>query len=245
VIWEASDSAIVDKDSGEVLLVGVGEVVITATKAGGVGYEDTSATWSFTPSPKEVTATVTVAAKDYDGTAAATLTAAVTEGLVGSDRLSVTGLSGAFDNPDAGENKTVSIDHQAARVEGTRAACYTVRYPDSATGTIRQRDISGAQVGAFASMAYTGRAQTPVAEVTLDGGLRVTGRWSAVTNVDDSSTFTATGNFTGTLTGKPNMSRQSITVQADDQWVKAPGQVAAGRLSVVEGSLLPGTRTPD
>ena len=60
-------------------------------------------------------------------------------------------------------------------------------------------DITGiAIIGAFGDMTYTGNAQTPVATVTAKN-LHVTGSWSAVTNVSDKTTFTATGNFTGTV----------------------------------------------
>ena len=60
-------------------------------------------------------------------------------------------------------------------------------------------DITGiAIVGAFGDMTYTGNAQTPVATVTAKN-LHVTGAWSEVTNVSDKTTFTATGNFTGTV----------------------------------------------
>ena len=60
-------------------------------------------------------------------------------------------------------------------------------------------DITGiAIVGAFGDMTYTGNAQTPVATVTAKN-LYVTGAWSEVTNVSDKTTFTATGNFTGTV----------------------------------------------
>ena len=64
---------------------------------------------------------------------------------------------------------------------------------------ITPMDITGkASAENFASMTYNGHAQTPQAKVTA-GGLTVTGSWSAVTNVADTTTFTATGNFTGAI----------------------------------------------
>ena len=54
-------------------------------------------------------------------------------------------------------------------------------------------------------MTYTGKAQTPVAEVTLEGYGVVTGTWSEVTNVRDMSIFTATGNYCGTLQAEVGM----------------------------------------
>lgn len=56
-------------------------------------------------------------------------------------------------------------------------------------------------MGSFDALTYTGSPQTPVATVTLDGNT-VTGTWSAITNVGETSTFTANGNYTGTISGQ-------------------------------------------
>ena len=87
------------------------------------------------------------------------------------------------------------------------------------TGTIsnvacnmQAKDIAGATVGSFATMTYTGKAQTPAAEVTLEGYGVVTGTWSQVTNVADKATFTANGNYTGTLRASTGMVPMTITV---------------------------------
>ena len=66
------------------------------------------------------------------------------------------------------------------------------------TYTIARKSVEGANVGSFNALTYTGSAQTPVASVTIDG-LTATGTWSNVTNVEDVTTFTASGNFTGTI----------------------------------------------
>ena len=68
----------------------------------------------------------------------------------------------------------------------------------SETVKITKKDIADAEVGSFASMTYTGSEQTPSATVTVDG-LTVTGSWSKVTDVADTATFTADGNFEGTI----------------------------------------------
>ncbi len=76
--------------------------------------------------------------------------------------------------------------------------------------TITALDIAGAVVGEFAEMTYSGATQTPVAVVTIEGVGEVTGSWSEVTNVDDKSTFTANGNFTGTLEAEVGMKAKDI-----------------------------------
>ena len=77
---------------------------------------------------------------------------------------------------------------------------------------MQAKDIAGATVGSFATMTYTGKAQTPAAEVTLEGYGVVTGTWSQVTNVADKATFTANGNYTGTLRASTGMVPMTITV---------------------------------
>ena len=86
----------------------------------------------------------------------------------------------------------------------------------SADFTIKELNITNhadVQVGAFAEMTYDGSQQTPEAEVKVSG-LTVTGEWSAVANVRDETTFTADGNFTGTLTKNPGMKKANPTVTA-------------------------------
>ena len=107
-------------------------------------------------------------------------------------------LNGAIEGM---ENPTVVYSSGSAPVNvGTYTA--TIQLGDATASveyTIKAKDIAGATVGAFAPMTYTGKAQTPVATVTLDGWGAVTGAWAAVTNVTDKTTFTASGNYTGTI----------------------------------------------
>lgn len=99
------------------------------------------------------------------------------------------------------ENPTVVYSSGSAPINvGTYTA--TIQLGDATASveyTIKAKDIAGAMVGAFAPMTYTGKAQTPVATVTLDGMGEVTGTWAAVTNVADKTTFTASGNYTGAI----------------------------------------------
>ena len=107
-------------------------------------------------------------------------------------------LNGAIEGM---ENPTVVYSSGSAPVNvGTYTA--TIQLGDATASveyTIKAKNIAGATVGAFAPMTYTGKAQTPVATVTLDGMGEVTGTWAAVTNVADKTTFTASGNYTGTI----------------------------------------------
>ena len=107
-------------------------------------------------------------------------------------------LNGAIEGM---ENPTVVYSSGSAPINvGTYTA--TIQLGDATASveyTIKAKDIAGATVGAFAPMTYTGKAQTPAATVTLDGWGAVTGAWAAVTGVTDKTTFTASGNYTGTI----------------------------------------------
>ena len=109
-------------------------------------------------------------------------------------------LTGAVEGMDA---PAIVYSSGSAPVNvGTYTASITM---GDATATaefaIKAKDIAGATVGKFAAMTYTGKAQIPAATVTVEGLGEVTGAWSAVTNVVDKTTFTANGNYTGTISG--------------------------------------------
>lgn len=119
-------------------------------------------------------------------------------------------LNGAIEGM---ENPTVVYSSGSAPVNvGTYTA--TIQLGDATASveyTIKAKDIAGAKVGAFAPMTYTGKAQTPVAAVTLEGYGEITGTWSEVVNVDDVATFTANGNYTGTVSAPTGMTPAELT----------------------------------
>ena len=110
------------------------------------------------------------------------------------------------------ENPAVVYSCGAAPVNaGTYTASITLGGATAVVEfTIEAKNIAGAVVGEFAEMTYTGEAQTPAAVVTLEGIGEVTGTWSEVLNVGDKSTFTATGNFTGSLEAEVGMQAKNI-----------------------------------
>ena len=111
------------------------------------------------------------------------------------------------------ENGNYSAELPSIKDAGT----YDVWYRSQNTApkclhvTILPKDITGAEIGAFTPMTYTGASQTPSAEVTIDG-LTVTGSWSNVTNVADRSVFTADGSFTGTIESSTGMVKSTPDV---------------------------------
>ena len=132
------------------------------------------------------------------GEALGTITMVLPSDLTYSGKAKAVTLEGAIEGV---QNPTVVYSSDNAPINvGTYTASITL---GDATATIeyaiKAKDIADATIGSFATMTYTGKAQTPVAEVTLEGYGVVTGTWSEVINVTDETTFTANGNYTGTI----------------------------------------------
>lgn len=103
----------------------------------------------------------------------------------------------------------------------------------------RKPVTDGAVVGAFDSMTYSGEEQLPKASVMLDNE-PVTGNWSAVTNVSDKTTFTATGNFTGTISDKEtSMAKATLKASTEKPTTAILRRGEALKYaSIIEGDIL-------
>ncbi|OBV40089.1 YDG domain-containing protein [Janthinobacterium psychrotolerans] len=85
---------------------------------------------------------VAAANKVYDSTTKASVTGGTLSGLVGSETLVLSGLSGTFGDKNAGSGKTVTVSG-ATLADGTGLASnYTVSNPASVTANISQATIS-------------------------------------------------------------------------------------------------------
>ena len=145
------------------------------------------------------------------------------------------------------ETPEVVYSSEAAPVNaGTYTASITLgEVTATVEYTIAAKSIEGAVAGEFAEMTYTGEAQTPVAVVTLDG-VEVTGSWSEVTNVGDKSTFTANGNFTGSLEAEVGMKAKELeetdvvletkSVEYTGEAIEPAVTVTSGDATLVEGT---------
>ncbi len=169
VTWSVTGgtAAAVDAATGQVTVTGVGQVTITATNPGGQNYLPVSDSWTFTAQPKPVTAEVTVAGKPYDGGTAATVTAVdiAAGGLVGTDAVTIdpASITAAFDTPNVGTGKTVTLDTSKVRVTGADAEKYDIRYPETASADITQATTSiTAQPQKIDPLTYNREAQALV-----------------------------------------------------------------------------------
>ena len=100
----------------------------------------------FKITPKELTASVTAQSKTYDGTTDATVTGTVDTGITfyNVETLTISGLTGTFDDANAGTGKTVTIDASAVSVvagANTKTSNYNITYPTTAKGNITQKEI--------------------------------------------------------------------------------------------------------
>ena len=80
----------------------------TDPRTGLTNYEDAIAFWTLTASKKSVTATVTAEDKDYDGNNVAIVHAVVEQGVLPGDVIDIQGLTGTFDDKNAGQNAMAS-----------------------------------------------------------------------------------------------------------------------------------------
>ena len=164
-----------------------GEYTVTYTVAGNDNYNGDTKTVSVTINPKKIDKpSADNTSFVYDGNEQ-------TYNVAASDYYSVTGNK----RTDAGSQDVIVALNDKTNYAWNDGKTDDVTF----TFTIAKKDITGATVGAFTELTYTGGVQTPFATVTIDG-LTVTGTWSDVTNVADKTTFTANGNFTGTIADK-------------------------------------------
>ena len=181
VTWEITDGtnvAKVDQNSGQVTVTGHGSATVKATKSGASpvrtpdgNYEDAIALWTFTADKKPVTATVTAADKDYDGDNIATVHAVLEQGVLDRDEITITGLTGTFEDPNAGTDKKVNVDSTNPVVTGNNSENYDISYPAATTASIRKAEVKDVTPPtANANLEYTSLPLTLVTGGSATGG---------------------------------------------------------------------------
>ena len=171
VTWKITagrDVAEVDQNSGQVTITGHGSATVQATKSGAnpdpatgeANYEDAIAIWEFTAAKKPVTATVTAEDKFYDGDATATVHAVVEQGVLPGDVITITGLTGGFDNENAGVDKPVTVVTAGAAISGNNSQHYAVSYSsNTVNATIKKAIAKITTPPVAANLTYNGTAQ--------------------------------------------------------------------------------------
>ena len=108
------------------------------------GYQDVTGSVEVSIAKKNVTATVSVKDKEYDGTTNADVEASVDTGIK-NETLTVSDVTGTFASKDAAENIAVSINSSKMSVtagEGTNADNYSVSCEEKVSGKITAKSVT-------------------------------------------------------------------------------------------------------
>ena len=203
-----------------------GEYTVTYTVAGNDNYNGDTKTVNVTINPKKVDKpSADNTSFVYDGNEH-------TYNVAASDYYSVTGNK----RTDAGSQNVIVALNDKVNYTWTDGTTDNVTF----TFAIAKKDITGATVGNFELLTYTGQDLIPSTTVTIDG-LTVTGTWSAVRNVADKTTFTANGNFTGTIADKETGMLKANSSVATVPGANAPTYSEAAQELVTAGVANGGT----
>ncbi len=160
-------------------------------------------------------ATVTAANKVYDGTTAATLSFGASSGVISGDDVSITGLSGTFDDKNVGTGKTVTVS--GGSLSGADAGNYQISsVAGSTTADITKKDLGVATVTA-ANKVYDGNTE---AALSFTGG-------TGVVSGDDVSI----SNLFGSFDTKDVGTNKTVTVSGGALSGADAGNYALGNLS--------------
>jgi YDG domain len=210
VYVRVSGSTAAGSKSGSVALTSSGATTINVPLA------------SSTVQAKPLIGSFTAANKAYDANASATVTARSLDGVVGSDAVTLSGGTAAFDTAGAGTGKTVILS--GAVLSGIAASNYTLASVSTTTADITQAD----QTITFAALSPVSVGAAFTLSATASSGLAVTYVSS------DSNVATVSGN-TVTIVGPGTC---SITAsQVGDGNYKAATDVARSLVVNAPGSV--------
>ena len=127
-------------------------------------YLGGSAVAQFTIAKKAVTATVTAEDKTYDGTTGVVVSAVISnDDLISGDSITINGLTGTFDDKNAGTGKKVTVDSSKAEYAGTGVENYDITIGTEAMASINKRTAK--LDWSNTDLTYTGSEQSVTAEV--------------------------------------------------------------------------------
>ena len=181
------------------------------------GYTQRSNTVTFTVTPRQVNPSITgTAHKEYDGTTNVTdgQLSITLEGVVTGDDVTAVATSYAYDNANAGENKTITVS--GITLEGDSKDNYTLSITTATTtGTITKSQPTIAFVSGYnPSKDYDGQTiPNPVADnLTITGAAfgNVDFTWSATPK--DAGTYTLTAKIAETNNTKAASATLPVTI---------------------------------
>ena len=188
-----------------------GTYYVKAAVAENGNYAASFAVVGFTIKKKSIKATVNAANKTYDGNNFATVNATVDpDELVSGDSITITNLTGTFENQNAGTNKKVTVDSSGISISGTGAENYDVQIAPETTASISK--LAASLTWSKTDLTYTGTAQSVMATVTnavYGDNFNITYAGNTQTEAGDSYTAKVTdlGNENYTLDGATGVSQ--------------------------------------
>ncbi|MCD7746650.1 MAG: YDG domain-containing protein [Lachnospiraceae bacterium] len=214
--------------TGKTVTVDTTEAVVTGNDNGNYSISYTTDNVTADIMAKTVTATVNASDKVYDGTADATVTATLTtaEGLIDGDSITISNLTGTFEDANVGTSKVVTVNTESAAVTGNDKGNYSISYAtENVTASITVKSVMAAV--SAEDKVYDGTTDATVtATLTAAEGLAegdsitITGLTGAFAdaNVGTGKTVTVvtTGaTVTGNDKGNYNISYETEGVTAD------------------------------
>ena len=193
---------------------GTGSVTVTAERTV-PNYGTVSKDWTFTVEPKPVVAEVTIAPKAYDGTtnvdAAAITTAVNASDLVApGDAFTINGLTGTYDNANAGTGKTVTLDDTSA-VKTDGNGKYAVSYPATAKGDITPKPVTVTVTLSGNGLQTDDTVTPPVCFYNYDGKEKTP---NVTVEADDNNAVLTDGDYTVSYSNNQNVGDATVTVTA-------------------------------
>ncbi len=217
LIWsienaDASAKSTIDPDTGELTVKDTGSITVKAERTV-PNYGTVSDTWTFTVEPKPVTAVVTVAAKDYDGTTTIddgdiTATVSASDLVDPSDTFTISGLTGAYTNANAGKDKTVTLDASKASTTADTDK-YFVNYPATAKADITARPVEVSVTLSGNDLQTDNSGATPVYSYEYDGTEKTP---SVTVTADDDNATLAPSDYTFSYANNKNVGNATVTV---------------------------------
>ena len=185
-----------------------GNNTATVTVKGTSNYS-INTTRQFSIAQKALTASVTAEDKTYDGNTNATVSATVETGVTG-ETLSISGLTGTFDNAEVGTGKTVAVNSSAAVVTAganTKTSNYTITYPATTTANITLKQIISPDDPTDPNYNAI-KVNVPTEGYTYDG----TEKKPAVTVKDGTTTLTIDKDYTVSYQNNKDAGTATVTI---------------------------------
>ena len=186
--------------------VGTGKTVTVSTTLsngsnGGLAanYTVTAPTVTANITPKNLTVSgVTVSDKVYDATRSATLSGGTLTGLISGETLTLSSLSGTFDDKNVGTGKTVTVNGATLGNGTGLASNYTLTAPTGLSATITKASLSVSGITA------SGKTYDGTDTATLSGTASVTAL--------ESDEVSVSGTGSGTFDNKNAGENKNVTV---------------------------------